>query len=175
MLKLKPFKTFWKLPRSEKALGLEAFFYLLKARLMILLLPFRKIAPRIGEHMKETPKENQPQHSPILRDIRNAIRRVSRRTPWESACLVQSIAAKMMLKRRNITYTLYLGLAKDNGNNKENNKEKDMEKDLVNGNQNQNALKAHAWLRSGDVILTGNDGVNLSVFTVISMFAGESR
>ncbi|MCP5105264.1 MAG: lasso peptide biosynthesis B2 protein, partial [bacterium] len=127
MFIIKPFKTFWKLPRNEKALGLEAIFYLLKAHLMV-LLPFRKIAPRIGEHMKETPKENQPRHTPILRDIRNAIRRASRRTPWKNACLARSIAGEMMLKRRNIPFTLYLGLTKE--------KEKE--------NENQRGLKAHA-------------------------------
>ena len=105
--------------------------------------------------MKETPGEEQPQYTQTLLQIRQAVRRAGRYTPWESTCLVQSIAGKMMLKRLNIPSTLYLGVAK---NGKEKSKKK-------------KELKAHAWLRSGNIILTGQKGVNLSAFTVVSMFA----
>jgi hypothetical protein len=54
-----------------------------------------------------------------------------------------------MLKRRRIAATLYLGVAKD-----ENKAEK---------------LAAHAWLRCGDVILTGAHGHRQ--FTVVAMFS----
>ena len=145
------FKKFCKLPRAEKVLLLEAFYRLLAARLSLFIFPFRKIAPRMGEHMKETPVEEQPQYNETLLCIQRALRRAARHTPWESACLVQSIAGKRMLKRRKIPSTLYLGLAKE-----KNEKRK---------------LKAHAWLRSGNIILTGQEGVSLSTFTVVSMFA----
>ncbi len=144
-------KKFRQLPRKEKVLLWEAFYRLLAARLAILIFPFRKIAPRLGEHMKETPMEEQPHYTRTLLQIRRALRRAGHYTPWESACLVQSIAGKMMLKRRKIPSTLYLGVAKEK-------KEK-------------RKLKAHAWLRSGNIILTGQKGVNLSAFTVVSMFA----
>jgi hypothetical protein len=147
------FKKFWKLPRKEKAKLLEAFFCLLTARLVIFLFPFRKIAPGVGEHMKETPKQGQPQYTQTLHLIRQAINRVSRHLPWKSTCLVKSIAGKMMLKRRKIPFTLYLGLIR----------EEEMGKNL----------KAHAWLRSGNIILTGKERVSLSAFTVVSMFGGD--
>ena len=147
------FKKFRKLPRTEKMLLMEAFYRLLTARLAILIFPFRKIAPRLGVHMQETPTAEQPQYTRILLQIRQAVRRASRYTPWESACLVQAIAGKRMLKRRNIPSTLYLGLTKSE-------KEKEKKK-----------LKAHAWLRSGNIILLGQKGFNLSAFTVVSTFA----
>jgi hypothetical protein len=56
-----------------------------------------------------------------------------------------------MLKRRRIAATLYLGVAK---------KESDPE-----------GLAAHAWLRCGDVILTGAAG-HLH-FTVVAAFAPD--
>ncbi|MGD2087436.1 MAG: lasso peptide biosynthesis B2 protein [Candidatus Aminicenantes bacterium] len=143
-------KKFWQLPPGEKVLFWEALYRLLWARLAILIFPFRKIAPRLGEHMKETPKEEQPQYTRTLMQIAQALRRAGRYTPWESACLVQSIAGKMMLKRRKIPSTLYLGVTKEKKEKKK--------------------LKAHAWLRSGNIILTGQKGVNLSAFTVVSMF-----
>lgn len=51
-----------------------------------------------------------------------------------------AIAGKMMLKRRKIPSTLYLGITRD------------VEK--------ENSLKAYAWLRSGIHILTGNKGLS---------------
>lgn len=149
------FKKFCKLPRAEKVLLMEAFYRLLTARLAIFIFPFRKIAPRMGEHMKETPVEEQPQYTQTLLYIQRAIRRAGQYTPWESTCLVQSVAGQMMLKRRKIPSTLYLGVAKEKKGEKK--------------------LKAHAWLRSGSVILTGQEGVNLSAFTVVSMFASGHK
>jgi hypothetical protein len=148
-------KKFWQVPRREKVLFCEAVYRLLMARLAILIFPFRKIAPRLGEHMKETPRQEQPHYTRTLVQIRQAMRRAGKYTPWESACLAQSIAGKMMLNRRNIPSTLYLGVAKEK-------KEK-------------RKLKAHAWLRSGNIILTGQKGVNLSAFTVVSMFASGDQ
>ncbi len=145
------FKKFCKLPRAEKVLLLEAFYRLLAARLSLFIFPFRKIAPRMGDHMKETPEEEQPLYTQTLLCIQRAIRRAARYSPWESSCLVQSIAGKMMLKCRKIPATIYFGVAKAEKGNKK--------------------LKAHAWLRSGNIILTGQEGVSLSTFTVVSMFA----
>jgi hypothetical protein len=59
---------------------------------------------------------------------------------------VQAIAAKLMLKRRGIPSTLHLGVAKED-----------------------NRFMAHAWLRSGSIILTG--GAGRERFTIISTFA----
>jgi hypothetical protein len=67
-------------------------------------------------------------------------------TPWNSNCLVQTIAAKLILQRRGVSSTLYLGVAPDT----------------------HEALQAHAWLRSGSIILTGAPGHRR--YTVIATF-----
>jgi hypothetical protein len=82
-----------------------------------------------------------------VRRIGRAVVTMSRHTPWESQCLVQAIAAKMMLRRRGVPSTLYLGVTKDDAT----------------------GLSAHAWVRSGDVVLTGAAGRER--FTVIATFA----
>jgi hypothetical protein len=64
--------------------------------------------------------------------------------------LVQALAAKIMLTRRGICSTLYLGAAKAG-----------------------EGLAAHAWLRSGSVIVTGGPGRER--FTVISTFADRGE
>lgn len=146
-------KKFFKLPFKEKTMLVEAFYWLVVTRFVILLFPFRKIAPMLGKHMKETEKEFQSQSTEILLQINRSIRRTSRYCPWESNCLVQSITGKMMLKRRKIPSTLYLGIARDG--------------------EKESGLKAHAWLRSGKHILTGNKG--LKQFTVVSTFGDEEK
>lgn len=116
----------------EKALFIEAVVCLGVARLAIRFLPFCRIAPFLGRAMLETPNKSSPIVAPGLQ-VSWAVRTAGRYTPWESKCLAQAVAAKMMLKRRRLPSTLYLGLSKDG----------------------EKGLRAHAWLRCGDRILTG--------------------
>ena len=132
---------------AERLLAIEASLWLGLARLAILALPFRWIAPRLGRHVAETAPAGAPEQADRLRRIAWAITAVGRRTPWESACLAQAMAAKMMLRLQGFPSTLYLGVAKDG----------------------DGGLDAHAWLRSGDLILTGARGMER--FTVVSAFA----
>lgn len=143
--------TYFKLPGVERAALWEAWFRLLHARLMLGLLPFKRIAGILGQHMKETPKEIPVEYNHHIRLVRQALKRLSRRTPWESACLVQAIAGKKMLQKRGISSTLYLGVTKDE--------------------QKVKKMKAHAWLRCGGIIVTGKEG--FKQFTVVSFF-GEN-
>jgi hypothetical protein len=81
--------------------------------------------------------------------VSQAVVRAARNLPWECKCLVQAMAGKAMLRLRGVSSTLYLGLAK--GENEQ--------------------LCAHAWLRCGNIILTGGR-VN-GQFTVVSFFGDE--
>ena len=67
--------------------------------------------------------------------IGRAIRVAARRTPWESKCLAQALAAALMLRWRRLPFVLTLGVAKTT--------------ELKAG------IDAHAWLFSGDILLTG--------------------
>ena len=137
---------FISLPEGH-GLFLEAVLWLGLARLAVLLVPFRRLAPHLGTLSYETPAIN-PALPHIARtvSIAQAIQRAARNLPWECQCLVQAIAGKAMLRRRGLPSTLYLGVAKDE----------------------DAKLCAHAWLRCGNVILTGREGVNR--FTVLSTF-----
>ena len=130
---------------------IEALLWLGLARLAIMALPFRWIAPRLGQHMAESAPTGAPAQANRLRRIAWAITVVGRRTPWESDCLAQALAGKMMLRRRGYQSTLYLGVTR-------------------NGDE---GLDAHAWLRSGDLILTGVHGKER--FTVVSTFAEKGQ
>jgi hypothetical protein len=143
---LRSLRRYLRRPLGERLLLLEALACLGLARLAILLLPFRRLVPLLGQQQHETPAADTPTFHPTLQAVARAVAATSRHTPWESACLVQAIAAKLMLKRRGIPSTLHLGVAKED-----------------------NRFMAHAWLRSGSCILTG--GAGRERFTIISTFA----
>ena len=100
------------LPWSDRLLLAEAAMTLAVARLAVLVLPFRWIAPRLGETMADSPEEDVAEPDLLLR-IGWAVAVASRYLPWTSRCLAEAIAGKAMLQRRGLRSTLYLGLAKD--------------------------------------------------------------
>jgi hypothetical protein len=127
-------------------LVLEAAIWVASSRMILELVPFRHIAKRLGQYMDET-------HCAIGAEERKSVQRVSwalgvirLRLPGGRKCLAQAIAGKMMLYFRSVQSTLYLGIATD-----------DDEK-----------LLAHAWLRVGDVIVTGAEGKER--FTMVGAF-----
>jgi len=135
--------------RIERVMLMEAVVLLGLARLAVLLLPFRWLASTLGRPMKESDEVMGSSALDSARMIGNAVRSAANNTPWESLCLAQAVTGQWMLKRRCIAGTLYLGVAKD---------EIKPEK-----------LGAHAWLRCGNIILTGREGHKK--FTVVAVFS----
>jgi hypothetical protein len=141
--------SFLRLPWPEKRLYTEALCLTGLVRLAVLLLPFRWLAPHLGQPMLESPAEENNFQLEAARRVGRVVETVSRYTPWASKCLVQAIAGKFLLRQRGIGSTLYLGVGQDE------------EKGLI----------AHAWLRCGGVILTGEEGRER--FTVVGKFADD--
>ena len=139
---------FFRLSWRRRLLLVEAAAWLGIARLAVLLLPFRWLAPRFGRKMAESPASD-PREADVGRRVAWAVRIASRHTPWHNKCLGEAIAGKAMLRRRGVASTLYLGLAK----------------------AESGGLEAHAWLRCGSRILTGG-GLSQS-YTVVATFAEE--
>jgi hypothetical protein len=135
-------KKSWKLWKSftagQKLILLEALFFLTLAKLGVKLLPFKQLAKLIGSKAEgyinqdlEIKKLDQ------LRLVRQMIGVASRNVFWSSVCLDQAIAAKWMLNRRKIKSRLHFGVLKDK-------------------QENENILKAHAWLIvNKDFLVTG--------------------
>ena len=116
--------------------------FLALARLAVLIVPFRMIAPRLGVSRAETPET--PVFDPVPVGVAWAVGAAARRAPWRAACLEQALAAKAMLRRRGIESTLYLGVTQD-------------------------PVAAHAWVRVGDLNVTG--GQNVARYAVVASFA----
>ncbi len=132
---------------GERLLLLEAWIYLGAARLALRLFPFRLIAPRLGEQaaQDDAPSSAAPGLA-AARQVGSAVELAARHTPWESACLAQAVAGKLMLRRRGLASRLYLGTKKDGAGH----------------------LTAHAWLAAGNEILIG--GQAHETFTVLGIF-----
>jgi hypothetical protein len=135
----------------DRILLVEAWLCLSAARACLLMVPFRKIAAHLGRQFP--PDHTTGPATPVPPDARRiswAVDVMSRRTPWESACLAQAIAGKFMLRRRRIVSWLFLGTRKDAAGN----------------------LAAHAWLQIGPEILLG--GAGRESFTALSSFGGPA-
>ena len=128
----------------------EACLYLGWARIL-LLLPFARTASSLGARSEVTSDSCEHPQADTIRSISRALGSVSRRTPWQSECLVRAVAGMKMLERRGISSTLYLGTGKDRSG----------------------AFIAHAWLRSGPYYLTGADVMNR--FVVVETFANRGN
>ena len=122
----------------------EAFLLLHFSKLAIWMLPFRIIAKELGIAMVESPLDHGKEAE--VRKIAMAISRAERRTLVRNNCYNRALTAKLMLSRRNISCTFFLGLSKSG-----------------------DGLKAHAWVRSGRLIVTGES--EIISYTPVSFFS----
>lgn len=141
---------FCHLPKMEKRLTIKAFAGLLLARLALLLLPFRRISPYLGRLMEKTSSTCSDLERSRSIEVAHAIRRVRRYLPIKCTCLVQAIAGIMILGSEGIPSTLYLGV-----------------------HRSEAGLTAHAWLRCGDLYLTG--GMEHNNFVAVATFAKSRK
>ena len=147
-------KKFLSSSDTEKKIFMESYLMLGIMRAAILTISFKRLTSSL-KHQKEqtqiTPLNHEDMQTALA--IGRGIRRSAKRTPWESACLVQSLTAQRMLQKRNIPGVFYLGVGKD-----ETGKE---------------AMKAHAWSQCGEEIITGKNGHEM--YTVLSVFSWEKK
>ena len=131
----------------DRLLVIEAVTLQGLVRLMTLSLPFRWLTPILGQQhdASEVPLPDGPVSEKARRCARQ-VRITAAHLPWESKCLVQALACKLMLRRRGIKSVLYLGVARDE----------------------EGTFVSHAWLRHGEVVLTGRQGMER--YKVISTF-----
>jgi len=147
---IQKFKKFTKLSSEEKKLFTEAYVTLGIMRAAILTVSFKRLTRSLDHRpKKEEITALSEKELKIAIMVGQAISRASAYTPWESACLAQSLTAQKMLQKQGIPGVFYLGAAKDE--------------------ENEAKMKAHAWSQCGDTIITGEAGHE--DFTVLSVFA----
>jgi Transglutaminase-like superfamily len=118
-------RKFIKLPAADRWLLGSAVAALVKARLLVMSVPVRKILQPVTPWV-------------VAREIDAAkiswaVETAGRIVPGGDNCLVRAIAGREMLARRGISSQIRLGVAKNS----------------------PDLLRAHAWLECGDRIITG--------------------
>ena len=139
--KYKKLQRFSRLPLTDRILTFEAAIFLAIARTWLLVVPFRKIAGTLGTSHSAVASNNvlppaSEEQDQTAERISEAVKRAAKNIPVHAVCIQQAIAAKMMLDRRGIHCVMHFGVARglpDSGA----------------------ALRAHAWLRTANVEITG--------------------
>ena len=137
--------TWRRLGWRDRSLLFEALVLLGMARATVLFIPFKRVAPHLGQAQHATAPGDP---SDIARRVAKAIYLVSRHTPWDSNCFAQALAGHVMLRRRHAASTLYLGVYKK-----------------------AEEFAAHAWIRHADLIVTGGPGQER--YTVIACYGWQ--
>lgn len=143
-------KLFRRRPR-ERALFIEALLRLAWAKFLVRVIPFRRLAPNLGRPQAETTSTISPEERALAVEISWAVQAAARHVPLRFVCLPQALAAKRMLQNRGLPSTLYLGVAP--------------------GLETPDTVSAHAWLRAGDKIVTGEH--EIGQYAVVATFAAK--
>lgn len=145
---------FAKLSYEEKKLFLEAYVMLGIMRAAILRVPLKRLTRSLEYQQNDMEIiALDARQSWIALLVGRAIVRASNYTPWESACLAQSLTARWMLEKRGVPGVFYLGVAKDD--------------------EVKEKMKAHSWTQCGEKIITGYKGHE--DFTVLSVFGWDRK
>jgi len=143
-------RNFAGLPLFTKLWLVPTWIELGLSRALILVVPFRALAPRLGT--AQGTAANVPLLTPAqearARAIGRTIRLAARYTPWTSNCFPQAVVARTMLGMHGIPYAINFGLMSD-------------------GNA---GMRAHAWVVAGRVPVTG--GHSFHRYTVVGVFTG---
>ncbi|MCR5755056.1 MAG: lasso peptide biosynthesis B2 protein [Acetatifactor sp.] len=120
---------------KHKMMTLRAYWYSAVFRIQILTVKMDKLHKRWGEEGRESSEKETDEVYRIAYRVAKEVNRICTKTSWESKCLVRALTAQKLLKKEGIHSTLYLGCAHDG-----------------------EKMIAHAWLRCGEVYVTGGDG-----------------
>lgn len=141
--KLNKFRTY---KLDDKLLIIKAFFITGIMRIILILVPFKTLKKYIGQYNEESQFELNNIGRNKIEKIGWAVTKISKYTPWKSQCFVQALTAQKLLYEKGFRSTLYFGVSKS---------------------YNKGKLEAHAWIRCGNIYVTGGNG---EMFSVVAKF-----
>lgn len=139
-------KYLFQLSTKDKLLIIEIIALLSFAKLCIKVIRFNILTNWIGKIHRETARESKNSLMKLFK-IKRFIKSITKYLPWESVCYDKAIAAKLILNRRKIPSTLYIGLVKSK----------------------YGQLDGHAWVRAGNFYITG--GMERKKYHTIAFFS----
>ncbi len=143
----KKFKTFLALSGTTKWLICKAVVISAFVKFALSFLPFKVVLKWLGKINVESDENSNPDSIETRTNIKTAIEICKRYTFWKNKCFTLAVTCKLLLTKYNLPSTVYIGFYKDEAGK----------------------YKGHAWLRSYDMILTGDNEINK--FTIQSFFS----
>jgi hypothetical protein len=136
---VRPLARFARTGADEQRLIVEAVWRLMVARVLLAMIPFPRLARRMGGFLPPEaaraciPTTVKPNDSAVATRIGRAVTRAARHTPFAAVCLPQAMAARAMLRARGIGSIMHLGTMPGNSR----------------------PLMGHVWLDAAGVEVTG--------------------
>lgn len=144
MSKIKKLFRFIKYNR-HKVMSVRALLLSGIYRIEILAIKPNRLRKNWGVEGQESEKAETVEHYRYAVKVAYAVDRICDRTKWESKCLVRALTAQYLLAKKGIHTTMYLGCGMDD-----------------------NKMVAHAWLRCGEMFVTGGNGEEK--YAIVSKF-----
>jgi hypothetical protein len=133
-------RRFAEIGARRRWLLMEASFWLLVTRVALLVVPFPRLARRIGDFVAPSDDRvttasqlGSADDAQVAAEIGWATIAAARHVPFKAVCLPQAMAARIMRRRRGVASVLHFGAAKGK----------------------QKPIDAHAWLDAAGVEVTG--------------------
>jgi hypothetical protein len=123
-------KRFADLNGGDKWLLLRAVGWLGVVRVMLIVMPFQRLAERLS--VPASASAPLPDEE-VLQRIGFAVAAAASNVPWRSDCFPQAIAASRLIKGYGYSSTIHLGVERTG----------------------DGGLAGHAWLTCGDTVVTG--------------------
>ena len=130
---------------TQKRLTLKSYVYSAILRFQICFIKTKYLKKGWGLEGEESPDTVEGWKYTYARNVSYVVNRICTKTKWESKCLVRALTAQKLLKQKGISSTMYLGCGYAEGK-----------------------MVAHAWLRCGNMYVTGGNG---SEYSIVDKFA----
>lgn len=144
---IKKIQSFVRTDRTVKILFLRAWFLSAVVKFTLVFLSFRKVLNWQGKINMESPDRRDDASLEFRKCLQSAMRLCDKYTFWKTECYTQALTAKILLNKKGIPGTVYIGFNKTE----------------------KGEYKGHAWLRSYDRVITGETEENS--YTVHSFYS----
>jgi hypothetical protein len=135
------------MPKSNKLLFMEALYTSACVRFTLSYLPFKVIKGWLGQTSRKADAQLTSDQIRQINRTYHTLKLCDRYALWKTECYTLALTGKILLRRRNIPSTLYIGWKKNEGK-----------------------YEGHAWLKTpNDNVISGN--TDLTQFAVNAYFS----
>ena len=135
------------MPGGNKLLFAEALFTSAYVRFTLSFLPFKFVKRWLGKTNERPEVELTPEQLLQIKKTYHTLKLCNKYAFWKTECYTMALTGKILLKRRRIPSTLYIGWKKNN-----------------------DKYEGHAWLKTAnDAVISGN--MDLTQFHVNAFFS----